>query len=67
MFVFFHIVGNLPFDSERVKSLASEDAVLFAVVLSMKAETPSGPLALIVSRPLMRCRTSSGVIITSKS
>ena len=34
MFAFFHIVGNLPFDSERVKSLASENAMLFAVVLS---------------------------------
>ena len=30
MFSFFHIVGNLPFDSERVKSLAIEDAMLFA-------------------------------------
>ena len=47
MFAFFHIVGNLPFDSERVKSLASENAMLFAVVLSMKAEIPSGPLALV--------------------
>ena len=44
MFSFSHIVGNLPLDSERVNGLASDDAMLFAVVLSMKAEIPSGPL-----------------------
>ena len=34
----FHIFGNLPFDKERVKSLASGKAILLAVALSMKAE-----------------------------
>ena len=34
----FHIFGNLPFDKERVKSLASGKAILLAVAVSMKAE-----------------------------
>ena len=55
----FHIFGSLPFDKERVKSLASGKAILLAVALSMKAEIPSGPVALVVSRLLMRCKTSS--------
>ena len=46
----FHIFGNLPFDKERVKSLASGKALLLAIALSMKAEIPSGPVALVVSR-----------------
>ena len=61
----FHIFGNLPFDKERVKSLASGKAILLAVALSMKAEIPSGPVALVVSRLLVRCKTSSGVIVAS--
>ena len=46
----FHIFGNLPFDKERVKSLASGKALLLAIALSMKAEIPYGPVALVVSR-----------------
>ena len=63
----FHIFGNLPFDKERVKSLASGKAILLAIALSMKAEIPSGPVhvALVVSRLLMRCKTSSGAIVAS--
>ena len=43
MFCVFHILGNLPEVSERVKSLASDGAMLLAVALSIKAEIPSGP------------------------
>ena len=56
----FHAFGNFPVVRERLKSLAKGEAILLAVALSMKADMPSGPLALLVSRPLIRCNTSSG-------
>ena len=65
MIAVFYILGNLAKDSANVKSLASDGAMLLAVALSMKAEIPYELLALVVSRPLMRYRTSSGVIIAS--
>ena len=65
MITVFHIFGNLAEDSENVKSLASDGAMLLAVALSTKADIPYEPLALVVSRPLMRCRTSLGVIVAS--
>ena len=50
----FHSFGNLHFDNESVKNLASGSAKLSAVALSINAEMLSGPLALLVSRTLMR-------------
>ena len=61
----FHILGNLPEDSEKVKSLTSDGVILLAVALSMKAKIPSGPLTLVLTRLLMRCRIFSGVIVAS--
>ena len=50
----FHAFGNFPVVRERLKSLANGEAILLAVALSMKADMPSGPLALLVTRPLIR-------------
>ena len=50
----FHSFGNLRFDNESVNNLASGSAMLSAVALSINAEMLSGPLALLVSRTLMR-------------
>ena len=50
----FHSFWNLPFDNESVNNLASYSAMLSTVALSINAEMLSGPLALLVSRILMR-------------
>ena len=46
-FAIFHISGNFPDARERLNNGAKGGAMLLAVAFSMKADMPSGPLALL--------------------
>lgn len=47
----FHDFGILQVNNDRMKSFASGEAILLAV---MKADMPSGPLALLISSLVMK-------------
>ena len=58
---FFHILGSLQFEIDRLKSLVTDGVILAAVNFNILADTPSGPLDLVVSRNDRRSKTSSSV------
>ena len=57
----FQLAGGRPLVMEALNNLVSDGAIALAVDLSMRAEIPSGPLALDVSRDFSNPRTSSSV------
>ena len=58
---FFHFEGGLPHAIEWLKGLVIDGAMEFAVDLIMRAEMPSKPFALDVSRDCSMMRISSSV------
>ena len=57
----FHSTGNSPTSSEILNSLVTAGAILVAVSLSIFAEIPSAPLALVTSSASRSPHTSSSV------
>ncbi len=57
----FHSVGTCPCLIDKLKSFVTDGAMLVAVCFSIVADTPSGPVALDISRFPSRCSTSSMV------
>ena len=55
----FQVAGGLPHTMERLNSFVSDGAIAVAVDLNIRAEIPSGPLALDISRHLSSSQTSS--------
>ena len=47
---FFHWEGTLPEWTDRFNRAVTEGAMVLAVSLSMRADIPSGPVALLVSK-----------------
>ena len=60
--LFFHVNGNLPEVSDRLKSLASGLEMLVAVALSIRVEILSTPLAVVGSR----CKSISTISSSSQ-
>ena len=58
---FFQFEGGLPHAMEWLKGLVIDGVMEYAVDLSMRAEMPSKPLALDVSRDCSMVRISSSV------
>lgn len=56
---FFHIRGSRHFKIDRLKSFVTDGVMLVAVNFNILADTPSGPLDLVVSRDDRRSKTSS--------
>ena len=54
----FQALGNCPDDMDKLKSLVIEGAIEWAVLLSIRADIPSGPLALDVSSDCNSSKTS---------
>ena len=50
----FQALGTLPSFKDRLKSIVTAGAILYAVNLSILAEMPSGPLDLVVSSDASR-------------
>ena len=46
---------------DKLNSLVTTGVIIGAVALSIRPEMPSGPLAFVTSRDVMRNRTSSSV------
>ena len=55
---FFHAEGRMPVVKDKLKSLVSEGAMLYAVLFSILADIPSRPVALVGSRATSRSHTS---------
>ena len=53
--------GNDPVLIDKLNSFVTTGVIAVAVALSIRAEMPSGPLALVTSRDVRRNRTSSSV------
>lgn len=58
---FFHIEGGFPHVIEWLKSLVIDGAMEFAVDLSIRAEMPSKPFALDMSKDCSMVHISSSV------
>ena len=61
MLTFSTYLGTLHFEIDRLKSLVTDGVILVAVNFNILADTPSGPLDLVVSRDDRRSKTSSSV------
>ncbi len=57
----FQLAGGLPHMMEQLNSFVRDGAIAVAVDLSIRAEIPSGPLALDTSKRLSISKTSSSV------
>ncbi len=57
----FHFWGTLPLVMDQLKSIVKELVIERAVPLSIFPEIPSGPEALLVSRPVSRLKTTCSV------
>ena len=57
----FQSVGGRPHAIEQLNNFVSDGAIALAVDLNMRAEMPSGPLALDTSRDFSSSQTSSTV------
>ncbi len=57
----FQLAGKRPSGLKMLNSLVRDVAMLCAVHLSILADIPSGPQALLVSKDLMYARTSLAV------
>ena len=55
----FHLLGSLPDIIDLLNNLVICGAMLYTVDLSIVAEIPSDPLALVVSSDNRRSKTSS--------
>ena len=57
----FQSAGGRPHAIEQLNNFVSDGAIALAVDLNMRAEMPSGPLALDTSRDFSSSQTSSSV------
>ena len=55
----FHDCGKCPFEIVRLNKLAKDGAMVLATAFSIRADIPSGPVALVTSRLLNNVCTSS--------
>jgi len=47
---YFQLPGTVPLEIDRLQRSVTSSAIAKAVLLSIKAEMPSGPVALVVSK-----------------
>jgi len=55
----FQLVGGRPHAMEQLKIFVSDGAIALAVDFNIRAEIPSGPFALVISRDLSSSQISS--------
>ena len=57
----FQLVGEWPHAMEQLNNFVSDEAIALIVDFNIRAEIPSGPFALVISKDLSSSQTSSSV------